>query len=277
MAEGPSGQIDRAALERIIRRAAELQTADRDIGDALTPKQVLELGSEVGIPARYLQQAMLEERARPAPAEESGILDRLLGPAEVSAQRVVRGEPEAIQNQLLHWIDENELLTVQREQQGRVTWEPLRGMQVAFRRSAAVLGSGRRIFMLERAERVSATVTPLEPGYSLVALTGEARRTRASLLSGGLLLLTVGGLLSAVLATMTPFAWIAAVPAFILAGIMTVVWRQFRPITERVHLGLERALDHLERGEPKTVPQLSSGRPSLINLLAEEVRKAIRP
>ncbi|HUL70790.1 MAG TPA: hypothetical protein VLT17_11215 [Gemmatimonadales bacterium] len=277
MAEGPSGQIDRAALERIIRRAAELQTADRDIGDALTPKQVLELGSEVGIPARYLQQAMLEERARPAPTEESGMLDRLLGPAEVSAQRVVRGEPEAIQNQLLHWIDENELLTVQREQQGRVTWEPLRGMQVAFRRSAAVLGSGRRIFMLERAERVSATVTPLEPGYSLVALTGEARRARASLLSGGLLLLTVGGLLSAVLATMTPFAWIAAVPAFVLAGIMAAVWRQFRPITERLHLGLERALDHLERGEPKAVAQLPSGRPSLINLLAEEVRKAIRP
>jgi hypothetical protein len=276
MTEGPSGQIDRAALERIIKRAAELQTADRDIGDALTPNQVLELGTEVGIPARYLQQAMLEERARPEAPDPSGVLDRLLGPAEVAAQRVVRGDPEAIQSQLIRWIEENELLTVQREQQGRVTWEPLRGMQVAFRRSAAVLGSGRRVFMLERAERVSATVTPLEPGYTLVALSGESKKARASLLGGGLVLLATGGLISAALATMTPFPLIAAVPALFFLGMMAVAWRQYRPITERLHLGLERALDHLER-EPKGALQLPSARPSLIGLLADEVRKAIRP
>jgi len=277
MTEGPSGQIDRAALERIIKRAAELQTADRDIGDALTPNQVLELGTEVGIPARYLQQAMLEERARPEAPDPSGVLDRLLGPAEVAAQRVVRGDPEAIQGRLIRWIEENELLTVQREQQGRVTWEPLRGMQVAFRRSAAVLGSGRRVFMLERAERVSATVTALEPGYTLVALSGESKKARASLLGGGLVLLATGALISAVLATMTPFPLIAAVPALFFLGMMAIAWRQYRPITERLHLGLERALDHLERGEPKGALQLPSARPSLIGLLADEVRKAIRP
>jgi len=60
MGEGTPARIDRAALERIIQRAAELQTANRDLADELTPEQVLALGSEVGIPNRYLQQAMLE-------------------------------------------------------------------------------------------------------------------------------------------------------------------------------------------------------------------------
>ena len=60
MSEGIPAPIDRAALERIIQRAAELQTAEREIGEGLSTEQVLELGREVGIPGRYLQQALLE-------------------------------------------------------------------------------------------------------------------------------------------------------------------------------------------------------------------------
>ena len=56
--------ISRDALERIIQRAAELQAGERDIGDGLTRDEVLALGKEVGIPARHLQQALLEEQTR---------------------------------------------------------------------------------------------------------------------------------------------------------------------------------------------------------------------
>jgi hypothetical protein len=275
MSEGAPIRIDRAALERIIQRATELQTADRDIGDSLTPDQVIELGNEVGIPARYLQQALLEERARPPAPEATGILDHVIGPGTVTAQRVVRGEPGRLQRQLLQWIEENELLTVQRELPGRVTWEPLRGMQVALRRSAAVLGSGRRPFMLERASRVIATIATLEPGYALVALQGEVRNVRASLVGGSLACAISGGLVSAVLATMTPFLWVAAVPAVLCLGASAAMLRQYAPVVERTQLGLERVLDHLERGEAKPMHELPPGRPSLMALIAEEVRKAI--
>ena len=43
--------ITREALDRIIQRAAELQTGERDIGDGLTEAEVVKLGGEVGIPA----------------------------------------------------------------------------------------------------------------------------------------------------------------------------------------------------------------------------------
>ena len=96
MGEGTPARIDRAALERIIQRAAELQTSDRDIGEELTPEQVLALGREVGIPGRYLQQALLEERTRVVAVRPAGTWDRIAGAAQVMAQRAVPGtRPES--------------------------------------------------------------------------------------------------------------------------------------------------------------------------------------
>ena len=86
MAEGTPARFDRAALERIIQRAAELQTADRDLAEDLTPDQVMALGREVGIPERYLQRALLEERTRLVVPEPTGAWARIAGPPEVAAQ-----------------------------------------------------------------------------------------------------------------------------------------------------------------------------------------------
>src|SRR5919107_4955764 len=105
MGEGTPARIDRAALERIIQRAAELQTADRDIAEELTPDQVLALGKEVGIPGRYLQQALLEERTRLVQAGPEGVLGRAIGPAAIAAQRVVQGERETIESTLIEWME----------------------------------------------------------------------------------------------------------------------------------------------------------------------------
>ena len=88
-------RISREALERVIHRAAELQTKARDIGDQLTEQEVLELGKEVGIPTRYLQQALLEERAKSVAAQDRGLLASLAGSKRVSAERTVPGsEPD---------------------------------------------------------------------------------------------------------------------------------------------------------------------------------------
>src|SRR5687767_7207198 len=151
MSEGTPARIDRAALERIIQRAAELQTAEREIGDSLTSDELLALGREVGIPGRYLQQALLEERTRLGMVGAAGLFERVAGPGQITAQRVVAGDPHTIERDLLQWFERNELLCVQRQQTGRITWEPIGGIQAAIRRSTAALGSGKRPFMLSRA------------------------------------------------------------------------------------------------------------------------------
>jgi hypothetical protein len=82
--------ISREALDRIIQRAAELQTGERDIGEGLSEPELLALGQDVGIPARYLKQALLEERTRAITAPRSAW--SLAGPAEIAVQRVVPGD-----------------------------------------------------------------------------------------------------------------------------------------------------------------------------------------
>src|SRR5437899_3098139 len=81
--------ISRDALERIIKRAAELQAGEREIGEGLTTNEVLALGKDVGIPDRYLRQAMLEEQTRTAPEVATGTWAWLTGPRSIVAHRVV--------------------------------------------------------------------------------------------------------------------------------------------------------------------------------------------
>ncbi len=109
MTSGPPARIDRAALERILQRAAELQASEHE-GSHLSPDEILSLGKEVGIPQRHLQQAILEERTRVTMADPSGLIDRIAGPATAMAQRVVQGDVERIETALVAYMEEHELL-----------------------------------------------------------------------------------------------------------------------------------------------------------------------
>jgi hypothetical protein len=269
-------RIDRAAIERIIQRATELQTGERDIADGLTPEEVVALGKDVGIPEQYLKQAMLEEHGRQDLPAPNGLLDRTLGGAAITSQRVVRGDVADVEHALLGWMDTQELLTVQRQQPGRIAWEPLRGVQAALRRSSAALG-GRKPFMLTRAGLVTATVTALEPGFCHVALSADLRSTRSGFVGGMVTVGTVGLAGAGVLLVMSPFWLVAVAPLPIVAAAEWAISRQFRPIAARTQLGLERALDHLERGDVKPSHALPPRGSGVMGAFLDEVRKALNP
>ena len=277
MAGEPPARIDRATLERIIQRAAELQTGTRDIGDNMSPEEVIKLGKEVGIPEGYLQQALLEESTRVETPGQGGFLGRAVGPAMIGAQRVIQGEPDDIEASLLRYMEEHELLTLQRQQSGRVSWEPLGGFQAAFRRSTAALGGGKRPFMLSKADSVSATIVRLEPGYCNVVLTADLRKARAGYLGGIVTLLGISAIAAGAIAVMSPFILVALAPLPFGVGTGYLVARSYRPVPERIHLGLERALDHLERGAVKPAHQLPPSSSGLIGNIADEIRKALKP
>jgi hypothetical protein len=276
MAEGSPARIDRTALERIIRRAAELQTAEREIGESLTSDELIAVGREVGIPARHLQQAILEERTRLGGASSPGILDRVAGPGDVSAQRVVSLDPEQAEHSLVLWMERNELLCIQRQQAGRITWEPLGGFQAAVRRSAAALGAGKRPFMLSRASTVTATFLPLEAGYSHVALVADVRKARTEHLASGTAVAGAGAASTAAMVALGALLPVALLPLPVAAGIGYAVLRRYRPTVSRVQLGLERALDSLETATGKPTQRLTQ-RSGLMDLLTDELRKALQP
>jgi hypothetical protein len=273
MADGTPAPIDRAALERIIQRAAELQTAEREIGEGLTTEQVLELGREVGIPGRYLQQALLEERTRIVQAGPEGFLGRAIGPAAISAQRVVQGERESIEGILIDWMEKQELFSVQRHQPGRITWEPTGGFQAVYRRAMGAAGGSKRPIMLAKADIVSCTVLALEPGYCNVTLTATARKRRSESVAGSAALAGFGAVGTGVLAAVGAILPVVLVPLPLGLGLGYLVVREYRPVVERIQLGLERVLDQLEHGR-RTDRSLPPP-PRLIDLLANEVRKAL--
>ena len=273
MAEKLPTRIDRAAIERVIQRAAELQTGERDIGDALTPDEVVSLGREVGIPERYLRQALLEEQGRTSLPAPAGLIDWSLGQAGVQAARVVRGEPDVLEQALLRWMDNHELLAVQRQQAGRISWEPDQSLQATLKRAF----TSRTQCMLARATTVTAIFTPLEPGYCHVSLAADLHQARGRSLSGAMVLLASGVLGTGAVALMSPFLIVAALPLAVGAGLAALTGRSFRPVSARALLGLERALDHLERGAVKLAHAIPPGEGGLLGTVLNEVRKALNP
>lgn len=268
-------RLDSAALERVLHRAAEMQAAETDVGEGLTEREVLELGRQVGIPGRLLQQAMLEERSRVALSRPATLLDAWVGPGEVLAQRVVMGDPEAVERALLHWMEKHELVSLQRQQRGRISWERLGGMQAALKRGASVFQSGASRFMLARADLISATVTPLENGYCHVALTATLTDARRSAIGGAVAAAGFGAAGSGVLAVLGAMMVITPIPLIGGAVIGYFVTRGYPPVAQRVQLGLERVLDFVERGAVKSSHQLPPRGPGLVELLTSEVRRAL--
>src|SRR4051794_1413073 len=115
-ARRPSGSsIDRAALERVLTRAAELQGATGDTPEQISEAQLLEVGKEVGLSPEHLRQALAEERTRSLGAQpERGMGATLLGLTQVHAARIVSGSAAGTLSAIDGWMQREELLQVKR-------------------------------------------------------------------------------------------------------------------------------------------------------------------
>ena len=270
---GLPSKFDRSQLDRILKRAADLQAGEADPGEALSKTELLQLGKDVGIPSKFLEQAVLEEQTR-APAQVlDGFWDKVMGPASVTAMRVVRGNADQLERSLVDYMEEEELLAVARQTSGRIVWEPLKGFNAAMKRSKALLGGGNKPFMLARAVSVAASTTPLEPGFVHVAIEAdlhEARRQReiGVVATGGISVIGAG----VVGAVVTPLLAVAVVALGAFAIVTQL--RAYGPMVPRTQMGLERALDQLERGVVKPPAQIGPGA-SIVGAVLDEVRKAI--
>ena len=269
---GEKDLISRDALERIIQRAAELQAGERDIGDGLTNGEVLALGKDVGIPDRYLRQAMLEEQTRTAPEVATGTWAWLTGPRSIVAHRVVPGDRAAVERALGRWMTEEELLQPKRHFSDRTSWEPKAGAFASIQRA---LAGGRR-YSLARAAEISAQVVQLEPGFCLVRLEADIRQQRAKRISGATVMTVVGWGMTGATALIAPPLALAQALMLIpgigltLGGVM--VARTYRGANERTEVALEQVLDRLERGENRAAPG-QAALPQTFVRIAEEVRK----
>ena len=266
----PGDLIHRDALERIIRRAAELQAGERDIGDGLTEADVLALGHDVGIPTHYLRQALLEERTRSLVPERGGALRWLVGPGRLAAQRVVAGERDAVERALGSWMQADELLQVKRRHSDRTTWEPKVGAFASIQRA---LGSGGRRFALARAAEVTGQVTPLESGFCHVQLFADVRNIRRQRLGVAATLIGLGSAATGAFLAMGVLAPFPFLPLVAFGPAAVAALRSHRLQHEQIQTGLDQVLDRLERGEIKPEHALPGLHTSPFVRIADEIRK----
>jgi hypothetical protein len=264
--------ISRETLERIIQRAAELQAGERDIGDGLTKDEVFALGKDVGIPAHYLQRALLEEETRAVTERGRGPLAWLAGPAELTAARVVPGDRRGVERILFAALERGELLQVKRQFADATTWEAKAGAFASLQRA---LGAGGKAFALARAAEIAASVAPLEPGFSHVRLRADVRNLRRQRLGLAAGLLAFGAALTALAPVLGALAPWVLLPFGIATLTAATYARGHRHENERVHVALEQVLDRLERGEVRSEPRIAGPAVGTFGRLADELRKTL--
>jgi len=264
--------LDRNALDRILKRAGELQVSAADPAEEMTEEQLIALGQEVGITPQHLRQAIAEERTRPALPEEPGLADRWIGPRTVSARRVVRGTREQLLARLDEWMRREECLQVKRRLVDRIVWEPRRDFLGNIKRG---LNLGGRSYNLTRTHDVAATAVTIDSASTLVQIDADLRPARAARVRSGGAIATTGTLAGGAMVgvgvalglaiPLIPLVAIAAIPAAAGTGVGIRVARGFRATAERVQLALEQALDTIEHGAPP--------RPSVTDVLGLITRR----
>jgi hypothetical protein len=268
----PGQRLDRATLERVIARAAQLQAGAQDLDEGLTEDDLLRLGGEVGIPAPYLRQALVEERTRVVVPLERGFKAWLAGPRRLVAERTVMEPAAQVRAALEHWMADGELLTVKRRFPDHVAWEPQKGTLARIKRR---FGIGGREYHLAEARDVVGQVTDLAPDRCHVRLVADMGNTQAGYLAGGGVVTVAGAGLAGILLVLG-FA-----TAFAVLPVPAAVWGAFAIARsrvgslERVQTALEQVLDRLEHGEIR-VPGAGTGSDdNPLTWIAREIRKQI--
>lgn len=251
-----SRTLDRAALDRVLARAAEIQLAGAigDTSESISEADIIEIGKEVGLSPGVLRQALAEERTRIQLMEEGGLVAKIAGPRATYGSRTVSGNPSEILAALDSWMINKECLQVQRRFGERVVWEPARGLWSGIKKSVNIAGRG---FDLCRAASVAATVADVAPGRTHVRLDADLTPSRTARVRGASALAGMG-VVAAGGAAVLGIA-ITAAPIFILAGALVPLLgfgsaayataESHRSVAQRVQLAIEQVLDRLEHGE----------------------------
>ena len=243
--------LDRAALERVLARAAELQLRQGDgvdgviASESLSEEQLLEIGKEAGLSPEHLRLAIAEERTRVAVTSPvSSSLDAVRTGVVSATRTVAMRGPEALAA-LDTWMQRRECLTIKRSMPERIVWEPGGGVMNAMRR--AFSGHG---LALSGAREVSATVVAVDDRRVLVRLDADLAPMRSAAWRDGVLMGVTGSAASGVAVAIGVLVPVAVVPAVALAaGGWWQARRRVARAVERAQLTLEQVLDQLERGE----------------------------
>jgi hypothetical protein len=180
----PPPQLSAEETHQVLRRAAELdRREDQAAEPSLDLAEVERIGTEAGLSREAIQRAFVELRAGGLRIpHEPGVVDSLLGPPSVEAQRLLPDPPAMVRRQVDATL-KAELLHPEERNGSRTTWSPAPGLWASIQRTLNWQGQGQ----WQRGS-VVAEVTPAPPGIeaeSMVRLEAKPA-ARLGYLIGGL-------------------------------------------------------------------------------------------
>lgn len=247
----PRPALDRAALERVLARASELQSRGDtgEVGSVLSDEQILELGREVGLSPEAIRQAIAEERGRIEVPDERGIAGTWLGVATVSAARIVPGSVNSVLDAIDSSMRGELSFDISRRFPDRMQWVPKRGFLEVMKTQ---LGRNAQAADLRYAESVSATVVTVDAQRVHVRIDAIMAETRRQSLHTGAVV-ALGSGFAAFMVGVTGAGILFAIPVFGLGtGVGNLIVRdRYRQTVHRVTNAVEQLLDRLEFGPAK--------------------------
>jgi hypothetical protein len=237
-----AGRLDSLSMdsvERVLRRAIELQFDD-DLGpDTLSPDNIERIAKEIGIDPAHVRRALFEE-ATASEQVEMTPLDRFLAPVRMKERTMVEGHLAEVVNTIDTWLEKHEGLQKRRMHGHGIVWEkdtsPVASIRMGF-------GVGKGTGALRSAGSVTHHLHSVEESKHLVTLEADTAiigKTAKGLLAAGVGLAAV---LAIVLASLGA-GWAAlggAAGALALFG--GIALATARIWTSNVRKGLRRALD----------------------------------
>ncbi len=250
MADTPQPILPRAALERVLLRAAELHAASGDVPETMSEADLLSLAKEVGISPVAVKQALAEERMRVTLPEEKGAAAALVGPAYFTASRVVPGNARELLERIDRTFQGDENLAEQRRFPDRIVYGPLGGLAGAA--NDMVAGISGRPHALAKTNEVSASVVQVEPGKAHVRIEATLAPRRTWVLRIGAMGVAGGAAVGAILAALNVPLLLAVGIAAVPGSLPWIIARAlYRGAANGAQLAIEQTLDRLEFGEPK--------------------------
>jgi hypothetical protein len=257
--------ITRKDFESVIRRAAELSASETEgEEEALSEEEVVRIATELGLPSKYVRQALFELPEIAADATRADYF----ADAVLTATRVVPGPASDLLQRMEDYLSTREYLQVVRRRHDRAFLMP--ADDAISNLARGLLRPSRRYF-LSRARRVVLSVRPMDEHRAHVQIALDLSEQRKSALRGG----WIGGIIGGIAVGTTAAVAIAMadlpsaitlasqITAFaaglggIVAATLATARAAFRRSVAGAKFELEGLLDRAEHGhtlEPPPAP-----------------------
>ena len=232
-----SDRLDDDAVQRVVRRAVELDATSALAEGGVAPETLIEAATELGIVPEAIHASLAIERLGPEP--EAARLDRLVGPRAVVVERTVSYSAAEAFERLDEWFTAGHRLRRDFGDGASGEWRKRGDLVAGMQRRARMIGGGAA---LGSVRLIQGRVSEIDEAHSIVRLSADrtvVRRTTAG----------TAGLTSAAAVTtaaiVTAPAAAVAIPGLAVAGAISVVGKH-----GSIKLGREltRLLDQIESG-----------------------------